>query len=304
MDSPDVTSPAAPQGGELDLRMVVEHLATLAPCEVVLVDAGDELRSRTAEDAAVVVPDLPARLAPADLIELLAVPTVRGLTVLSADPRAMIAVRQVAGIARAIRHPVIPGTLAPRRAEAAPGLVLDLRHRPLPRRSLLGRAQSAPSARSASERLVSAVGRLTGGVATPDLDRLPTGIPRWETQGCCENGACARICPVDALELIAPDDHGPHDMPRQWGLRVHDSVCIACGRCAQACPEQALVTQRSSTWSELLGAEPQPRLLNAGLREPCRRCGAPQRHQGGLCRICAQTAANPFAVNLPPVRGH
>lgn len=301
MGDPDLNTPASAVEGELDLRMIADHLESCRPCDVVILDADEPLRSRGAEDIAIVVPGLASRLTPADLVELLAVPTVRALTVVSADPRPMIVVRQVAAISRAIEHPVIPRTLTPTRADATPTLALDLRHRPLPRRSLLGRAHSAPAPRSASERLVEAVARLTGGNVTSELDRLPTGIPRWQTRGCCENGACARICPVDALDLITPDAPGPHDGPRQWGLRVHDAVCIGCGRCAQACPEQALLTERACTWSELLGGG--PRLLDVGLREPCRRCGSPQRHQGELCRICAQTAATPFAVNLPPGRG-
>ncbi|GMA39088.1 4Fe-4S dicluster domain-containing protein [Mobilicoccus caccae] len=303
MDRPDPVSAA------VDLRSVIDHLSTGGPWHVSLVDA-DSAPVTAASDlttAAVLVPNLSEHLVPGVLVELLAVPAVAGLHVVSDDPMLMVAVRQAAALARAVGHGVSPALVPTHRASERAEVVLDPRRMAVPRRTLFGAHRVGAAPRSETDRLVRAVAALTGGTIPPALDRLPTGVPRWETRGCNENGACARICPVQALDLIAPtataDDESDDGAPRQWGLTIHDTVCIGCGLCATACPEQALASDRSLTWSELLSGR-DTRVLDAGLRHPCRRCGTPQPTADGLCRICAQTFADPFAVHLPNRRGH
>jgi len=43
--------------------------------------------------------------------------------------------------------------------------------------------------------------------------------------GCLGYGSCARVCPVNAIEII------PHRL-----AVVHPDLCIGCGRCVRACP--------------------------------------------------------------------
>lgn len=99
------------------------------------------------------------------------------------------------------------------------------------------------------------------GVSEADLPR-EIGVPNLRVKGegagesegahaCTACGICLDVCPSAALELeahpaapgpplvsaTARTDSAPADL---MGFALDLGRCIACGRCAEACPEQAL----------------------------------------------------------------
>jgi len=49
---------------------------------------------------------------------------------------------------------------------------------------------------------------------------------------CTGDGACARVCPSQAIS-VAHDDNG-------WGWQLDDARCVFCALCVDACPTDAL----------------------------------------------------------------
>ena len=71
----------------------------------------------------------------------------------------------------------------------------------------------------------------------PDADvpaRGVRGTPELHTEKCTGSGDCAAVCPTSAI-TVADRGNGS----RQW--RLDYGLCIFCGRCVEACPEQAIV---------------------------------------------------------------
>jgi ferredoxin len=58
--------------------------------------------------------------------------------------------------------------------------------------------------------------------------KVPGGIPIWPTASkkCTACGACARLCPTDAIDPTSPNG-------------VDKTKCIKCGRCIVVCPTKA-----------------------------------------------------------------
>jgi ferredoxin len=58
--------------------------------------------------------------------------------------------------------------------------------------------------------------------------KVPGGIPIWPTASkkCTVCGACARLCPVGAIDSVSPKG-------------VDKTKCIKCGRCIVVCPAKA-----------------------------------------------------------------
>lgn len=57
------------------------------------------------------------------------------------------------------------------------------------------------------------------------------GRPRYHQDDCIGCGACAQVCPADAIEMI-DDLTGPQPMRR---LVQHLDTCIQCGQCERYC---------------------------------------------------------------------
>lgn len=51
---------------------------------------------------------------------------------------------------------------------------------------------------------------------------------------CIGDGACARVCPSEAIAVTAMPDAG-------WTWELDDARCVFCGLCAEACPTTAIL---------------------------------------------------------------
>lgn len=99
---------------------------------------------------------------------------------------------------------------------------------------------------------------------------------------CCDQGMCAATCPTGALQRS--------QQASQATLAFNADLCIACGYCQSACPEQALIMRPTGGVVGLT-------VLNQHLLDECSRCGAlfAQRLSdagNGLpeCPQCAKTS--------------
>jgi ferredoxin len=130
---------------------------------------------------------------------------------------------------------------------------------------------------------------------------IPFAAVQVNSDTCSACGLCARLCPTEALRL---DKLGAHDDAESaatpadqaenqnaWQLSFQPAVCIACGICALACPEQAVSYGDELLASALHGDET---ALADGHLTTCTSCGAalaawPQE-QRALCYACRQGA--------------
>ncbi len=54
-----------------------------------------------------------------------------------------------------------------------------------------------------------------------------------DSSHCTGDGACARVCPSNAIIVTESDDG--------WVWTLDDARCVFCGLCQEACPEQAII---------------------------------------------------------------
>jgi hydrogenase-4 component H len=54
------------------------------------------------------------------------------------------------------------------------------------------------------------------------------------TDRCVGDGACARVCPSDAIVVTGTPEAG-------WCWELDDARCVFCGLCAEACPTDAIL---------------------------------------------------------------
>ncbi len=55
-----------------------------------------------------------------------------------------------------------------------------------------------------------------------------------QTNRCTGDGACARVCPSQAIRVEGKLDGG-------WSWELDDARCVFCGLCAEACPTGAIL---------------------------------------------------------------
>jgi ferredoxin len=252
-----------------------------------------------------------ASLNPAVLLELVA-GGAGGITVVldgCADPGGAEAVvgrtsRFLSALGR--RESVDGGSALPPERKRGPSWPIVSEGRaPVSRRVLLGRPDGLELAKPsdhATERLVEALRELSDGRGSgPELDAIPTGVPRFTASRCAGSGACARTCPVDALALtrtVLAEANQDRNAIAQFELTFDPARCTDCGQCVQVCPESALERSGEQLWSSLL-ADPHVR-LRAGLIRRCGRCGAGHSRSGDLCAVCSYRSSDPFGSTMPP----
>ncbi len=93
--------------------------------------------------------------------------------------------------------------------------------------------------------------------------------------GCLGYGSCARVCPVDAIEIVD-------------GLaRVHPEICIGCGKCVAACPRNLIKLVPENRHIHVLCSSRAP---GAAVRKVC--------SVGCIgCRICTKFADGAIAMD-------
>lgn len=117
---------------------------------------------------------------------------------------------------------------------------------------------------------------LAGGpLALPDLYPLPAGAGK-----CTFCGACARLCPVEALRQV--------ENTTGARLELDPAACVSCGLCAEVCfyGNLRLVPAVEAIRSaEVI-------VLEEGTRSVCRNCGAElfTARPGAPCAACAGRA--------------
>ncbi len=105
------------------------------------------------------------------------------------------------------------------------------------------------------------------------------------TTRCRDHQGCVRVCPTGALRAWREHETG--------GLRFAAAQCIACGLCAQHCPEQALQLSAPSATASPNDGEA---TLTRHTRARCTGCGAELRIDAeagvdapALCDPCAKS---------------
>jgi hydrogenase-4 component H len=80
---------------------------------------------------------------------------------------------------------------------------------------------------------------LRGGVVTGAYPDAPEAVPPafrgqvlLHTDRCTGEGACARVCPSDAIAVVHDDDG--------WTWELTDARCVFCGLCQDACSSRAI----------------------------------------------------------------
>lgn len=146
---------------------------------------------------------------------------------------------------------------------------------------------------------------------TVATDQTPFAAVQVDGDACSACGLCATLCPTEALWLHVaplqedvdnPPDHSAQPSAKgQWTLSFRPSLCIDCGICKAACPEQAI------TFGDHLPAIALTRDRNlhlaSGRMIACSACGvamaARPRERRPLCYACRQGAGkvNPLADN-------
>ncbi len=58
-------------------------------------------------------------------------------------------------------------------------------------------------------------------------------LPRIDANACTGCGKCAKVCPVDAIELVSEND-------AKRSVKIDDDICLGCGLCARNCPVDAI----------------------------------------------------------------
>ena len=71
---------------------------------------------------------------------------------------------------------------------------------------------------------------------------LPTD-PQTGRDKCIACGACARICPQNAIEIVT--ETGEDKKRRLVGFTLDASVCSWCGLCTEVCPVHAIIMSKA-----------------------------------------------------------
>jgi ferredoxin len=215
--------------GGLDATQLLEWQALLGGAPLHLVDRGWCGECRAGGDAhpAQAALDEAARLMEASNVQALGQPRL----IQRPLPKALMpaAIPEPAAVERIDRRAFFR-RFATEAAQAMPA--------PAPAAPRPRRGQDFPLPKR--ERLLAALVALTRQPA----ERLPAAVlPGLTISATCSHlGVCAGMCPTGALYLYETHDHA--------GLGFDPRGCVACGLCAQACPERSIEVRASGTPDE------------------------------------------------------
>lgn len=111
---------------------------------------------------------------------------------------------------------------------------------------------------------------------------------------CTACGACARICPTDALQFHKNEEE------TAYTLSFDGRACVGCDICARVCMPLSIQVHHSPTFKEVFGA--QKITLREGELSKCQQCGAlmAKHPESKLCSLCQYRRKYKFGSVLPP----
>ena len=121
--------------------------------------------------------------------------------------------------------------------------------------------------------------------AAPDSYR---GKPQYDDDECIGCGACARVCPARAIQIV--DD--PQTKKRKLTLRY--DICIFCGQCHACCTTTNGVSQSTEYDLATLDRSETVETIEKDL-ELCERCGAVIGARDHLQWIADRLGAHAYA---------
>lgn len=117
---------------------------------------------------------------------------------------------------------------------------------------------------------------------------------------CTACGACARLCPTEAIRLVIGEDE------KHYNLVFYPQYCIDCGFCLRTCAPNALTAGGLPQFKHVFRTQ-KPVSIQSGSLMRCECCHALVAAQPGaamngarLCPMCRFRQANPFGAKLPP----
>ncbi|MBM3558118.1 MAG: hypothetical protein FJX47_21470 [Alphaproteobacteria bacterium] len=152
----------------------------------------------------------------------------------------------------------------------------DFFRRMMPARELVGPSANHPGTRRS--RRANLLTRLAARHGKP----VPASLhPRLSVSAACRaHQVCHAICPTGALGALRDES--------RRGLVFEATKCLACGWCANACPESAIEAFDAGTKGEFLDG---PVVLVRHATQTCVRCEDDFVGDGDLCPACVKSRA-------------
>lgn len=66
-------------------------------------------------------------------------------------------------------------------------------------------------------------------------------IPRIIEEGCIGCGKCAKVCPIEAIEMVSVSEDS-----KKKTAKINKDICLGCGVCARSCYKKSIILERRS----------------------------------------------------------
>lgn len=66
-------------------------------------------------------------------------------------------------------------------------------------------------------------------------------IPRIIEDGCIGCGKCAKVCPIEAIEMVSVSEDS-----KKKTAKINKDICLGCGVCARSCYKKSIILERRS----------------------------------------------------------
>jgi Pyruvate/2-oxoacid:ferredoxin oxidoreductase delta subunit len=66
-------------------------------------------------------------------------------------------------------------------------------------------------------------------------------IPRIVEEGCIGCGKCAKVCPIEAIEMVSVSEDS-----KKKTAKINKDICLGCGVCARSCYKKSIILERRS----------------------------------------------------------